>query len=174
MPDLDSLSLDQQVALRIAAKTLGAEFEGTFATETIERFLETSYDQFADHAKVTNFLPLMAERFANDLAGDRAVAWSGGSEPGIEVNPAAVAAMAEVGIDITGEFPKPWTDEIVQAADVVVTMGCGDACPLYPGKRYEDWELDDPAGLDVAAVRPVRDEIRRRVEGLLVELGVAT
>jgi len=213
MPDLDSLSLDQQVALRIAAKTLGAEFEGTFATETIELFLETSYDQFADHAKVTNFLPLMAERFArqrlralarvegkgadgtpivlflcvhnagrsqmalgwfNHLAGDRAVAWSGGSEPGIEVNPAAVAAMAEVGIDITGEFPKPWTDEIVQAADVVVTMGCGDACPLYPGKRYEDWELDDPAGLDVAAVRPVRDEIRRRVEGLLVELGVAT
>ena len=69
--------------------------------------------------------------------------------------------MAEVGIDITGEFPKPWTDEIVRAADVVVTMGCGDACPLYPGKRYEDWELDDPAGHDVAAVRPIRDEIRR-------------
>ena len=82
--------------------------------------------------------------------------------------------MAEVGIDITGEFPKPWTDEIVQAADVVVTMGCGDACPLYPGKRYEDWELDDPAGQDVAAVRPIRDEIRRRVERLLAEIGVST
>ena len=79
--------------------------------------------------------------------------------------------MAEVGIDITAEFPKPWTDEIVEAADVVVTMGCGDACPLYPGKRYEDWELDDPAGLDVAAVRPIRDEIRARVEALLDELG---
>ena len=71
--------------------------------------------------------------------------------------------MAEVGIDITGEFPKPWTDEIVRAADVVVTMGCGDACPLFPGKRYEDWELDDPAGQDVDAVRPIRDEIEQRV-----------
>jgi arsenate reductase (thioredoxin) len=83
-----------------------------------------------------------------------------------------VAAMAEVGIDITGGFPKPWADEIVEAADVVVTMGCGDACPLYSGKRYEDWELDDPAGLDVAAVRPIRDEIRRRVEVLLESLDV--
>ena len=82
--------------------------------------------------------------------------------------------MAEVGIDITGEFPKPWTDEIVRAADVVVTMGCGDACPLYPGKRYEDWELDDPAGHDIAHVRPIRDEIRRRVEHLLASIGVTT
>jgi len=106
----------------------------------------------------------------NHLAGDRAIAWSGGSEPGSEVNPAAVAAMAEVGIDIGGEFPKPWTEEIVQAADVVITMGCGDACPLYPGKRYEDWELPDPAGLDVADVRPIRDEIRTRVEALLASL----
>jgi len=112
----------------------------------------------------------MALGWFNHLAGDRAVAWSGGSEPGTEVNPSAVAAMAEVGIDITGEFPKPWTDEIVKAADVVVTMGCGDACPLYPSKRYEDWELDDPSGLDVDAVRPVRDEIRTRVETLLAEL----
>ena len=101
----------------------------------------------------------------NHLAGDRAVAWSGGSEPGSEINPAAVAAMAEVGIDITGEFPKPWTEEIIRAADVVVTMGRGVACPLYPGKRYEDWELDDPAGQDVAAVRPIRDEIRRPSNG---------
>ena len=106
----------------------------------------------------------------NHLAGGRAVAWSGGSEPGTEINPAAVAAMAEVGIDITAEFPKPWTEEIIKAADVVVTMGCGDACPIYPGKRYEDWELDDPAGLDVAAVRPIRDEIRTRVAALLDEL----
>ena len=80
--------------------------------------------------------------------------------------------MAEVGIDITAEFPKPWTEEIVQAADVVITMGCGDACTLYPGKRYEDWELDDPAGQDVAAVRPIRDEIRGRVELLMESLGV--
>jgi arsenate reductase (thioredoxin) len=107
-----------------------------------------------------------------NLAGGRAVAWSGGSEPGTEVNPAAVAAMAEIGIDISREFPKPWTEEIVQAADVVVTMGCGDACPLYPGKRYEDWELDDPAGLGVDAVRPIRDEIGRRVRELLASLDV--
>ncbi len=114
----------------------------------------------------------MALGFFNELAGDRAVAWSGGSEPGLEVNPAAIEAMAEVGIDITGEYPKPWTDEIVQAADVVVTMGCGDACPLFPGKRYEDWELEDPAGQGVDAVRPIRDEIGGRVRALLADLGV--
>jgi protein-tyrosine-phosphatase len=115
----------------------------------------------------------MALGWFQHLAGDRAVAWSGGSEPGTEINPAAISAMAEVGIDISREFPKPWTDDIVQAADVVVTMGCGDACPLFPGKRYEDWVLDDPAGQDVAAVRPIRDEIERRVRDLLTELGVA-
>jgi len=114
----------------------------------------------------------MALGWFNHLAGDRAIAWSGGSEPGSEVNPAAVQAMAEVGIDISREFPKPWTDEIVRAADVVVTMGCGDACPLFPGKRYEDWELDDPAGREVDAVRPIRDEIEQRVRGLLASLGV--
>jgi arsenate reductase (thioredoxin) len=116
----------------------------------------------------------MALGWLNRLAGDRAVAWSGGSEPGLELNPAAIEAMAEVGIDITGEFPKPWTDEIVQAADVVVTMGCGDACPVFPGKRYEDWTLEDPAGQDVAAVRPIRDEIEQRVRALLDSLGVPT
>lgn len=114
----------------------------------------------------------MALGFFEHLAGDRAVAWSGGSEPGHEVNPSAVAAMAERGIDITGARPKPWTDEIVRAADVVVTMGCGDACPVFPGKRYLDWELADPAGKGVAEVRPVRDEIERRVRGLLAELDV--
>ena len=81
--------------------------------------------------------------------------------------------MAEVGIDIAEEYPKPWTEEIVQAADVVITMGCGDACPIYPGKRYEDWDLDDPAGLGVEAVRPIRDDIEQRVRHLLKELGVA-
>ena len=116
----------------------------------------------------------MALGWFNHLAGGRAVAWSGGSEPGAEVNPAAIAAMAEVGIDISGEFPKAWTDEVVRAADAVVTMGCGDACPVFPGKTYLDWELDDPAGMGVEAVRPIRDEIKRRVEGLLVELGVPT
>ena len=114
----------------------------------------------------------MALGFFRHFAGDRAVAWSGGSEPGHEINRAAVAAMAEEGIDITGEFPKPWTDEIVRAADVVITMGCGDACPVFPGKRYLDWELDDPHGKSVEDVRPVRDEIERRVRALLVELNV--
>jgi len=114
----------------------------------------------------------MALGWFNTLARGRALAWSGGSEPGDQVNPAAIAAMAEVGIDISREFPKLWTDEVVRAADVVVTMGCGDACPFYPGKRYEDWELDDPAGMGVEAVRPIRDEIERRVRALLESLGV--
>jgi arsenate reductase len=115
----------------------------------------------------------MALGWFNHLAGDRAIAWSAGSEPASEVNPAAVEAMAEVGIDIVSEYPKPWTDEIVRAADVVVTMGCGDACPIFPGKRYEDWVLDDPAGLDLNAVRPIRDEIGRRVKALLDQLTTA-
>lgn len=114
----------------------------------------------------------MALGYFNHLAGGQGVAWSGGSEPGTAINPAAVAAMAEVGIDITGEFPKPWTDEIVQASDVVVTMGCGDACPYFPGKRYENWELPDPAGQAVEVVRVVRDDIEGRVRRLLAELGI--
>jgi protein-tyrosine-phosphatase len=114
----------------------------------------------------------MAMGFFQHLAGGRAVAWSGGSEPGDQLNPAVVEAMRERGIDISGEFPKPWTDEIVQAADVVITMGCGDACPIFPGKRYEDWQLDDPAGQGLGAVRPIRDDIERRVRRLLGELGV--
>lgn len=114
----------------------------------------------------------MALGFFQHLAGDAAVAWSGGSEPGSQVNPAAVEVMRERGIDISGEFPKPWTEEVVRAADVVITMGCGDACPLYPGKRYLDWQLDDPAGRPVEDVRLVRDEIERRVRDLLVSLHV--
>ncbi|MBN9607085.1 MAG: arsenate reductase ArsC [Actinomycetales bacterium] len=206
-----TLTLDAQVVLRSAATRLAREFEGVFGAETIERFLITSYDQFAGRATVINFLPLLAERFARQrlralarvegkhldgkptvlflcvhnagrsqmalgffehYAGEQGVAWSGGSEPGDLVNPAAVAAMKERGIDISNEYPKPWTDEVVRAADVVITMGCGDACPVFPGKRYEEWVLDDPAGKDVAAVRPVRDEIERRVLALLDELGI--
>jgi len=114
----------------------------------------------------------MALGWFHQLAAGRAVAWSGGSEPGNEVNPSAVAAMAEVGIDISAELPKRWTDEVVQAADVVVTMGCGDSCPYFPAKRYEDWELDDPAGRELDEVRSIRDEIERRVRGLLADLHV--
>jgi arsenate reductase (thioredoxin) len=95
---------------------------------------------------------------------------SAGSAPGDEINPAVVEAMAEVGVDLGEEFPKPLTDEVVRAADVVITMGCGDACPIYPGKRYEDWELDDPAGQDVESVRRIRDEIDERVQRLVGEL----
>jgi protein-tyrosine-phosphatase len=207
----DDLTVDQQLALTSAAGRLGEEFSGTFGTETIERFLHTSYDQFAGRATVVHFLPLLAERFARQrlqalarvegkddagtpivlflcvhnagrsqmalglfarLAGDCAIAWSGGSDPVDEINPNAIEAMRERGIDILGEFPKPWTSEIVQAADVVVTMGCGDACPTYPGKRYLDWELDDPAGKTLEEIRPIRDEIERRVRDLLDDLGV--
>jgi len=116
----------------------------------------------------------MASGWLKHLSGDRVDVFSGGSEPAATVNPAAVDAMAEVGIDIRTEFPKPWTDEIIRAADVVITMGCGDACPVYPGKRYEDWVLDDPAGLGVEAVRPIRDEIRGRVEKLIADMGLAS
>ncbi|WSA58527.1 arsenate reductase ArsC [Nonomuraea fuscirosea] len=116
----------------------------------------------------------MAMGFFQHLAGERALAWSGGSEFAGEINPAAVASMAERGIDISREFPKPWTEEIVRAADVVVTMGCGDACPVYPGRRYLDWELDDPEGKSVEDVRPIRDEIERRVRGLLDDLEIPT
>ena len=112
----------------------------------------------------------MALGWFRHLAGGQAVAWSGGSEPATALNPVAVAAMDEVGIDIRSEVPTRWTDEVVRAADVVITMGCGDSCPLFPGTRYEDWELEDPAGQAIDAVRPIRDEVRRRVETLLAEL----
>ena len=115
----------------------------------------------------------MALGWFKHLAGDRALGLSGGSEPADQINRIAIQAMAEVGIDITEEYPKPWTEEVLRAADVVVTMGCGDACPYYPGKRYEDWPLDDPAGLGLEAVRPIRDEIRRRVQTLLGTLAVS-
>jgi protein-tyrosine-phosphatase len=95
---------------------------------------------------------------------------SAGSTPGEEINPAVIESMTELGVDMSQEFPKPLTDEFVQAADVVITMGCGDACPIFPGKRYEDWELDDPAGQDVEAVRIIRDQIDERVQRLLAEL----
>jgi protein-tyrosine-phosphatase len=116
----------------------------------------------------------MAAGWLQHVAGDRVHVYSGGSEPASEINRAAIDAMAEVGINIATQYPKPWTDEIVRAADVVVTMGCGDACPIFPGKRYEDWELVDPAGLGVDAVRPIRDEIRRRVETLIGSLQLET
>ena len=205
------LPLEQRLQLRQAAERLQSRFAGRLNTETIERFLADSLDRVSDGARLPNWLPLLAERFAGErlralvrleaglqvtapavlflcvhnggrsqmaagwlrhLAGGRLDVFSGGSEPADELNRGAVAAMAEVGIDITDELPKPWADEIVRASDVVVTMGCGDACPLYPGKRYVDWELDDPAGKGVEAIRPIRDDIGRRVRALMAELGV--
>ena len=173
----ESLHPDEKLALRQAAARLGGEFAGLYGTETIERFLAGSFDQFADRATVTKFLPLLAERFARQrlhalarveglhadgrpvvlflcthnagrsqmalgffqaLTGDTAVAWSGGSEPGLAVNPVAVVAMAERGIDISGEFPKPWTDETVRAADVVVTMGLWGRLPRLPRQALRE------------------------------------
>jgi arsenate reductase len=207
----ENVPLEHRIVLNASSSKLQKEFDGQFNAPTIERFLLSSYDDFAGRATVTTYVPVFAERFARQrlkalsllegksehdvpvvlflcvhnagrsqmamgyfkkLAGDRAIAWSGGSEPGSSVNPAAVEAMAEVGIDISEEFPKPWTDEIVRAADAVITMGCGDACPIFPGKRYEDWVLEDPAGLGVDDVRPIRGEIEARVRQLLTELNV--
>ena len=115
----------------------------------------------------------MAAGLLDHHAHGRVLVRSAGSTPADEINPAVVAAMREVGIDLSKEFPKPLTTDAVVAAEVVVTMGCGDACPVLPGKRYLDWELDDPSGLSVEEVRPIRDEIDRRVRGLLAELGPA-
>ncbi len=209
----ESLSIDQRLALRTATTHLRDQFAGIYGQETIERFLHTSFDQFASTSTITHFLPLLAERFARQrltalakieglrddgrkvvlflcthnagrsqmalgffqhIAGTQATAWSGGSEPGSAINPIAIQTMTERGIDISREFPKPWTDEIVRAADVVVTMGCGDACPVFPGKRYEDWAVDDPANADLSDVRAIRDDIERRVRDLLNRIEVTT
>ncbi len=171
-----------------------AESYDTFADRPVKAFLPVLVERFTRQrlhslaraeGKVDRAVPSvvflcvhnagrsqMAAGWLTALAGDRVEVYSGGSDPASEVNPAAVAAMAEVGVDISTEFPKPWTDEVIRGADVIVTMGCGDACPVYPGKRYLDWELTDPAGKGVEAVRPIRDEIRGRVEALMAELHV--
>jgi arsenate reductase (thioredoxin) len=116
----------------------------------------------------------MAAGYLQHLGGDRIDVLSAGSQPADQINPVAVAAMAEEGIDITAETPKLLTDAEVREADVVVTMGCGDECPFYPGKRYEDWKLDDPAGQPIEIVRPVRDEIKRHVQALIADLDATT
>jgi protein-tyrosine-phosphatase len=112
----------------------------------------------------------MAAGYLKHLAGDRVEVLSAGSEPKDQINPVAVEAMAEEGIDIANNTPKVLTTEAVKASDVVITMGCGDTCPIFPGKRYEDWELDDPAGQGIDAVRPIRDDIKRRIQTLVGEL----
>jgi len=202
---------DKALMIRNAAERLKYEFEGVLNAATIERFMYDSLDRLSESARVANWLPLLAERFARErlraevrleagaavttpavlflcvhnagrsqmaagwlryLAGDRVDVYSGGTEPAAWLNSGAVAAMAEVGIDITSEMPLPWADEIVRAADVVVTMGCGDSCPFYAGKRYLDWDLDDPDGKSLEEIRPIRDEIERRVRTVMAEMGV--
>jgi len=206
-----ALSPAEHLQVRQGAERLKLRFSGQLNVETIERFLYDSLDSLLDRAKNTQWVPLLAERFAADriravvrmessdlglspsvlflcvhnagrsqmaagfmraLGGDQVDVFSGGSEPAGSVNQSVVAAMAEKGIDISAEIPQPWSDEVIRAADVVVTMGCGDACPIFPGKKYVDWQVDDPAGRPVDEVRPIRDDIERRVRELMGELGV--
>lgn len=205
------LGAAEQLHLKQGAERLRQRFEGQLNVETIERFLYDSVDELLKRARNTEWLPLLAERFAADriralirleseaiglnpsvlflcvhnagrsqmaagfaraLSDGKVDVFSGGSEPAESVNETAVVAMAELGIDISKEMPQPWADEVIRAADVVVTMGCGDACPIFPGKRYVDWQLEDPAGKSVEEVRPIRDDLEERVRGLLEELGV--
>ncbi len=192
---------------------MGSEFAGVFDSATIERVLDSSYDQLAAVATIAGERPVLAERFArerliaaakaggrpirtgpavlfvcthnagrsqmaqgffNHLVGAAASGWSGGSAPNVLVNPLVVTAMAERGIDISAEFPKPWTDEFVRAADVVVDMGCGDSDPLVTGHRFEQWPLPDPASQTIEEIRAIRDEIEVRVHRLAINLGLIT
>ncbi|MCU1584995.1 MAG: hypothetical protein JWM49_1551 [Microbacteriaceae bacterium] len=191
------------------ASDLAGRFAGTFAPETVERYVRESYALLADQARITRYLPSRTSRFAADrlsalakndlpvgkrvpevlfvcvqnagrsqlaagilrhLVGDRVRVRTAGSEPANAVRSVIVTALDEIGVPIGGEYPKPLTDEVVRAADVVITMGCGDACPVYPGRRYLDWDLEDPVGLPIARVREIRDDIETRVRTLLASL----
>jgi arsenate reductase len=203
--DIDLITLGH---LERALERLSEEFAGTFSPETVERYMAESVEALAG-ARVTNFVPLFAHRFARErlralgqvhgtiakdvpevlfvcvqnagrsqmaaalldhYAEGRVHVRSAGSAPAEQINPAVVVAMSELGIDVSKEFPKPMTDEVVEAADAVITMRCGDACAIYPGKRYEDWEVDDPADADLDGIRRIRDNISGRVKRLLAEL----
>lgn len=193
------------------AGDLSSRFAGTFAPETVERYVRESYAMLADRARITRYLPSLTSRFATDrltalakadaaeldhipevlfvcvqnagrsqlaaailrhIAGDRVRVRTAGSAPANAVRSVVVTALDEIGVPIGGEYPKPLTDEVVRAADVVITMGCGDACPVYPGRRYFDWDLADPVGLPLAQVREIRDDIEVRVRSLLDSLQV--
>lgn len=205
MPGL--LSPDQ--ALVSVADKLSRQFHGTFAPETVERYVFESYAALARTAKVTLHLPALTAKFAHDRllalaqsqgdaphevpevlfvcvqnagrsqmaaallqhhAQGRVHVRSAGSSPAERIHPHAAKVMAELGLDLAEAFPKPLTDDVVRAADVVITMGCGDACPLYPGKRYEDWELADPADSSLEEARRIRDQVDQHVRQLLTEL----
>lgn len=215
MNDTDTplaLTTEQVALIQQAARRLSTEFDGTFNTETIQRYITDSQTKLGATARIATWMPVLVERFTRDrlralarletgdlstpavlflcvhnagrsqmaagwlrhLAGDRIEVFSGGSDPGDDTNANAVAAMAEVGIDISTEYPKPWTDEIARAADIIVTMGCGDACPIFAGKRYEDWDLPDPSQQSIDVIRSIRDDIRQRVEEMIHSLDPET
>lgn len=193
------------------AGDLAIRFAGTFAPETVDRYVRESYALLAEQARITRYLPSLTSRFATDrltalakadspefdhipevlfvcvhnagrsqlaaailrhLAGHRVNVRTAGSAPANAVRSIVVTALDEIGVPIGAEYPKPLTDEVVRAADVVITMGCGDACPVYPGRRYLDWNLPDPVGLPLAQVREIRDDIEARIRGLLASLPV--
>jgi arsenate reductase (thioredoxin) len=193
------------------SEDLAARFRGTFAPETVERYVRESYSLLADQARITRYLPSLTSHFAADrltalakndepkldhtpevlfvcvqnagrsqlaaailrhLSGDRVRVRTAGSAPASAMRSVIVAALDEIGVPIGGEYPKPLTDEVVRAADYVITMGCGDACPVYPGRRYLDWDLADPVGLPLAQVRAIRDDVEARVRELLASLEV--
>jgi arsenate reductase len=195
--------------LKRIAEDLAARFAGTFSAETVNRYVEESYELLSNQARITRYLPSLTGRFAADrlralaaadgiatehvpevlfvcvqnagrsqiasailrsLAGDQVRVLTAGSEPAAAVNQVVVSVLDEIGVSLDGEYPKPLTDEVVRAADYVITMGCGDACPVYPGRKYLDWDLADPVGLPLDGVRAVRDDIEARVRGLLAEI----
>ncbi|RJT96547.1 arsenate reductase ArsC [Arthrobacter frigidicola] len=200
---------DNTVLLQRISTRLADRYTGTFAAETVERYVFESYTALARTARITTFLPATTEHFASDRltalakskgaipsevpevlfvcvqnAGRSQMAAallavesrgrihvrSAGSLPAADLDPTVVTAMSEMGLDLSRNYPKPLTDDVVRAADVVITMGCGDSCPIYPGKRYEDWDLPDPAGQDLEAVRDIRDRIHDRVKILVHSL----
>ena len=148
---------------------LSDEFHGIFSTETVTRYVEESFDLLVVEGPTTgpNFLTLIVDRFdaafTHHLSDGRIAVRSAGSRPEERIEPVVIEAMSEIGVDVTEEFPKPLTDEVVRAADVVITMGCGDACPVYPGKRYEDWVIADPAGQPLEVARRIRYDNYHRV-----------
>ncbi|QDG61673.1 arsenate reductase ArsC [Pseudarthrobacter sp. NIBRBAC000502771] len=200
---------DNTELLHRISNRLADRYAGTFATETVERYVFESYTALARTAKISAYLPATTEHFANDRlhalakskgaivsdvpevlfvcvqnagrsqmaaallnveAKGRIRVRSAGSLPAAELDETVVTVMAEMGLDLGKEYPKPLTDDVVRASDVVITMGCGDSCPIYPGKRYEDWDLTDPAGQSLDTVRDIRDQIHDRVKHLVASL----
>ncbi len=205
-----SLNTEETNLLRNSAVRLQREFDGTFNTETIERYIHDSQQQLTSQATISMWLPVLIEHVTRDrlkalarlanpgavkpavlflcdhnagrsqiaagwmrhLAGDRVEVFSGGSAPAADTNQGVVESMAAVGIDISTEYPKPWTDEVAQTVDVIVTMGCGDACPIVEGKQYLDWDIPSPTGQAPDVVAEIHDDVRTRVEALMASLGV--